>query len=127
MALAHVRRDYHGTPLLESRSPKEPFALFQRWLRRALAADLVEPNAMSIATLDARRRPRVRRASVAAARAAVGVDALALVVVVRVAVLGLREWDLHRRRLLGSHQQSSQRRPLLRLHPSHQCKQLLRR
>ena len=60
MALAHVRRDYHGTPLLESRSPKEPFALFQRWLRRALAADLVEPNAMSIATLDARRRPRVR-------------------------------------------------------------------
>lgn len=60
MALAHVRRDYHGTPLLESRAPRDPFVLFQRWLARALAADLVEPNAMSIATLDARRRPRVR-------------------------------------------------------------------
>lgn len=60
MSLAHVRRDYHGAPLLESRAPRDPFVLFHRWLTRALAADLVEPNAMSVATLDARRRPRVR-------------------------------------------------------------------
>lgn len=60
MALAHIRRDYHGAPLLERRTPRDPFVLFQRWLARALAADLVEPNAMSVATLDARRRPRVR-------------------------------------------------------------------
>ena len=60
MPLARVRRDYRGRALLERRSPAEPLALFRRWLAAALASGTIEPTAMTLATVDARGRPRAR-------------------------------------------------------------------
>lgn len=45
-----IRRDYgHGTLRLEDLSP-DPIAQFKRWFDEAVAAKLVDPNAMSLAT-----------------------------------------------------------------------------
>ncbi len=60
MSLARVRRDYPAASLLESRAPSEPMALLHRWLQAALKSGNLEPNAMTLATVDARGRPRAR-------------------------------------------------------------------
>ena len=60
MSLARVRRDYQASALTESRAPREPLALFRRWLRAALQCGHLEPNAMTLATSDARGRPKAR-------------------------------------------------------------------
>jgi len=60
MPLARVRREYRGQALLETRAPGSPLPLLQRWLRDALRHGFVEPNAMSLATVDALGRPRAR-------------------------------------------------------------------
>ena len=60
MPLSRVRREYRGPVLLESRAPAAPLPLFSRWLRDALRHDLLEPSAMTLATVDARGRPRAR-------------------------------------------------------------------
>ena len=60
MTLARVRREYRGQALLETRAPSSPLPLLQRWLRDALRQDFVEPNAMTLATVDALGRPRAR-------------------------------------------------------------------
>ena len=60
MTLARVRREYRGQALLERRAPSSPLPLLQRWLRDALRRDFVEPNAMTLATVDALGRPRAR-------------------------------------------------------------------
>jgi len=60
MPLARVRHEYRGQVLLESRSPAEPLPLLSRWLAQAMRAGLLEPNAMTLATVDARGRPRAR-------------------------------------------------------------------
>jgi len=56
----HLRRDYRGAPLTERATPSDPHALFRRWLSAAVRAGLDEPNAMTLATVDARGRPRAR-------------------------------------------------------------------
>ena len=60
MSLARMRREYRGPVLLESRVPAAPLPLLKRWLADALRLGLVEPNAMTLATADARGRPRAR-------------------------------------------------------------------
>lgn len=61
MSLATLRKEYGNKPLLESRAPADPFVLFQRWMKRAAATEgLLEPTAMSLATVDGRGRPSVR-------------------------------------------------------------------
>ena len=60
MTLARVRREYRGQALLETRAPVSPLPLLQRWLRDALRHGFVEPNAMTLATVDALGRPRAR-------------------------------------------------------------------
>ena len=60
MTLARVRREYRGDALLESRAPGSPLPLLLRWLRDALRQGFLEPNAMTLATVDARGRPRAR-------------------------------------------------------------------
>jgi pyridoxamine 5'-phosphate oxidase len=60
MKLAHVRHDYRRPPLTERSAPADPLPLFRRWMRAALRAGLHEPNAMALATADARGRPSVR-------------------------------------------------------------------
>jgi pyridoxamine 5'-phosphate oxidase len=60
MTLARVRREYRGPVLLESHAPSAPLPLLERWLADALKRGFVEPNAMTLATVDARGRPRAR-------------------------------------------------------------------
>src|SRR5262245_29984403 len=60
MPIARSRREYSGQPLLESRSPADPLLLFRRWLAAALRDGGQEPHAMTLATVDARGRPRAR-------------------------------------------------------------------
>jgi len=60
MTLAKVRREYRGPVLLESRAPSAPLPLLSRWLRDALRHGFLEPNAMTLATIDTRGKPRAR-------------------------------------------------------------------
>ena len=60
MTQQRMRRDYTGLPLAESRAPKDPLDLFHRWLAAAFRAGVTEPNAMTLATVDGRGRPRAR-------------------------------------------------------------------
>ena len=47
-------------PLIESAIATEPLAQFEAWLADAKAAQLVEPTAMALGTVDADGRPSVR-------------------------------------------------------------------
>ena len=52
--LADMRRDYTRDGLDEAQAPAEPFALFRRWFDDAVKTEQlpVEPNAMTLATVD---------------------------------------------------------------------------
>jgi pyridoxamine 5'-phosphate oxidase len=51
VALAALRRSYSLAGLSEPDVTPEPFAQFERWLADAVAAELLEPNAMVLATV----------------------------------------------------------------------------
>lgn len=50
MSIADLRRDYASATLLEGETDPDPFRQFSFWFEQALAAELVEPNAMTLAT-----------------------------------------------------------------------------
>jgi pyridoxamine 5'-phosphate oxidase len=54
------RHSYDRDTLDESRAAGEPFAQFRRWIGDALAGDVIEPNAMTLATVDAAGHPAAR-------------------------------------------------------------------
>ncbi|MGA2394922.1 MAG: pyridoxamine 5'-phosphate oxidase [Candidatus Lustribacter sp.] len=54
------RHSYDRATLDEASAAAEPFAQFGRWIADAVAADLLEPNAMTVATVDAGGRPSAR-------------------------------------------------------------------
>ena len=60
--LADMRRDYTRDGLSEAQAPLEPFALFEQWFADAVKTEQlpVEPNAMTLATVDAEGRPHCR-------------------------------------------------------------------
>ncbi|WP_271411324.1 pyridoxamine 5'-phosphate oxidase [Pseudomonas sp. Q1-7] len=60
--LADMRRDYTRDGLSEEQAPAEPFSLFQHWFGDAVKTEQlpVEPNAMTLATVDAEGRPHCR-------------------------------------------------------------------
>ena len=47
-------------PLLEARAPADPFVLFRRWYREAERKGALQPDAIALATADARGAPSVR-------------------------------------------------------------------
>jgi len=51
MDLAALREEYGRAGLRESDLEPEPVAMFERWMREALAAGLHEPNAMVVSTV----------------------------------------------------------------------------
>lgn len=53
-ALAGMRRDYRLSSLDEQGAAPEPVLQFEKWLGEAVAARMPEPNAMMLATADAR-------------------------------------------------------------------------
>ncbi|MDB4930813.1 MAG: Pyridoxine/pyridoxamine 5-phosphate oxidase [Myxococcaceae bacterium] len=58
--LARLRRDYRAASLDESEVAGDPLAEFRRWFAQALAAQVDEPNAMTLATVGAGGAPRAR-------------------------------------------------------------------
>ncbi len=57
---ADLRRDYTQGELDEAVLGHDPFALFSVWFTEALGAGLVEPNAMTLATVSPDGRPAAR-------------------------------------------------------------------
>lgn len=49
---AKLRQEYRKGQLLESDVPRDPVELFETWIRDAVAAQLPEPHAMTLATAD---------------------------------------------------------------------------
>ena len=60
--LADMRRDYTRDGLSETQAPLEPFSLFRQWFDDAVKTEQppVEPNAMTLATVDEEGRPHCR-------------------------------------------------------------------
>ena len=58
--IAALRKSYELAELDESASDANPTKQFQAWLEQAIAAQLPEPNAMTLATVGAEGRPSTR-------------------------------------------------------------------
>jgi len=59
-SIADLRRDYRMAALDESMSGQDPIALFQGWFDDAVAAQIPEPNGMTVVSVDAHSRPSAR-------------------------------------------------------------------
>jgi len=55
-----MRHEYESAGLDESDCPEEPLALFDQWLAEAVSAEVAEPNAMALTTVDGDGAPTVR-------------------------------------------------------------------
>ncbi len=60
MSLADLRRDYALKTLSEADVLADPVAQFDTWMREAIAAEVPEPTAMTLATVAAGGRPSAR-------------------------------------------------------------------
>jgi len=58
--IAELRRDYARAALNENDVDPDPIRQFERWLHEAIKAELREPTAMTLATVDASGRPDAR-------------------------------------------------------------------
>ena len=58
--VAQLRKDYGQATLNENDVADDPFVQFNAWFEEALKAEINEPNAMSVATVDAEGRPSSR-------------------------------------------------------------------
>ncbi|MBL8181640.1 MAG: pyridoxamine 5'-phosphate oxidase [Blastocatellia bacterium] len=58
--LADLRRDFASHELLESNVAADPFEQFKMWFDDALASDVIDANAMTVATVGEDGRPSVR-------------------------------------------------------------------
>ena len=59
-AVAGLRKDYGQASLNEDDVLEDPIQQFTRWFEQALKAEVNEPNAMNVATVDANGRPSSR-------------------------------------------------------------------
>ena len=59
-SIAALRKNYERAELLESTASTDPYQQFDTWLQEALAADIPEPNAMTLATVGSNLRPSNR-------------------------------------------------------------------
>ena len=60
MDLADVRKSYERGELRRAELAADPIVQFQRWMDEAMAANVVEPTAMSLASTGRDQKPRVR-------------------------------------------------------------------
>lgn len=58
--IADLRKSYERDELDEQRSLADPLLQFGRWLDEAIAAEIPEPTAMTVATVDGTGRPSTR-------------------------------------------------------------------
>ena len=59
-SIADLRREYSQAALTEASAGVDPLVLFETWFSQALAAEVPEPNAMSVATATPEGVPSVR-------------------------------------------------------------------
>ncbi len=59
-SLAHLRKSYENAALDEASSHAQPLQQFEQWLSEAIAAQIPEPNAMTLATVGSDLRPSTR-------------------------------------------------------------------
>lgn len=59
-SLADLRKSYERAELSEAASHTDPLKQFEQWLNEAIAAELPEPNAMTLATVGSDLRPSTR-------------------------------------------------------------------
>lgn len=60
MSIAHLREEYRRERLDESDVAADPFQQFHHWFTQAREAEVLEPNAMALATADADGTPNCR-------------------------------------------------------------------
>lgn len=60
MSVADIRRSYDWSELSESTLAADPITQLGTWVQEAIVAGLIDPTAMSLATVDATGRPSVR-------------------------------------------------------------------
>jgi len=60
MSVSDLRQSYEKSTLLENSAAASPFDQFSQWFDQALAAQVPEPNAMTLATVDASGQPAAR-------------------------------------------------------------------
>jgi len=60
MSVSDLRQDYARSVLLEEAAAPSPFEQFNLWFAEALDAKVPEPNAMTLATVDAAGQPSAR-------------------------------------------------------------------
>ncbi|WP_017348954.1 pyridoxamine 5'-phosphate oxidase [Pantoea sp. A4] len=58
--IAHLRREYTRGGLRRKDLPENPLDLFEKWLKQACEAQLPDPTAMTVATVDAQGQPYQR-------------------------------------------------------------------
>ena len=58
--IEQLRRDYSGEELNESNVERDPLRQFQRWMEGALNAGVLDPHAMTLATVSAEGKPSAR-------------------------------------------------------------------
>lgn len=58
--IADLRKSYERAQLSEDASHADPLGQFSQWMEEAIAAQVPEPNAMTLATVDHQLRPSTR-------------------------------------------------------------------
>ena len=58
--IADLRKSYERAELNEDASHADPLKQFEQWLKEAIAAEVPEPNAMTVATVASNLRPSTR-------------------------------------------------------------------
>ena len=60
MNIADIRKSYEKAELSEAHSQADPLMQFDHWLKEAIASEVPEPNAMTVATVGSDMRPSTR-------------------------------------------------------------------
>ena len=60
MNIADIRKSYEKAELNEHASHADPLQQFDQWLKEAIASEIPEPNAMTVATVSSDLRPSTR-------------------------------------------------------------------
>lgn len=58
--IANIRRDYRKATLDVTSVDRDPFKQFQKWFGEAMNSEVIEPNAMNLATVNEHGRPSSR-------------------------------------------------------------------
>lgn len=58
--IENLRQDYRAAQLNESDVDKNPIKQFDKWFKEAIAAQIFEPNVMTLATVDKANKPNAR-------------------------------------------------------------------